>query len=98
MKLEGEYAVDKSEKYHRIAFAVFVVVWLVWSFHDGTVGLLKSKGFMLIPMLFICFAEMMATRTPYFPSRSAVHYYRWAGWVLLLMPLVIPWVVRKMFW
>jgi hypothetical protein len=97
MKLEGEYAVDKSDKYHRIAFVIFVVAWIGWSISDGMVGLLKSKGFMLIPLLLICFPEMMASRTPYFPTRTVVHYYRWMGWVLLLMPLMIPWVVKR-FW
>jgi hypothetical protein len=103
MKLEGEYAVDKSEKYHRIASLIFVVVWIGWFSDGGMIGMLKSKGYIVIPLFFIWFPDVMASRfvsywfESYSATGSVVIYYRWVGWCILLMPIIIPLVVRMIF-
>ena len=105
MKIEGEYAVDKSEKYHRIASLIFVIIWVGLVFYNrGPVSGLRSTLYFFIPLACIWFPEAMATRAGLsllmrsdVPFASEAVYLRWAGWCLLLMPLIIPLIVWMIF-
>jgi hypothetical protein len=103
MKLEGEYAVDKSEQAHRIASAVVYLLWIGLAFYNrGVGGAFKTAGYYFIPMACIWFSEAMATYTGYVPfiggriyERSHPLALRWGAWFLLL---IAPLIVIFIFW
>lgn len=89
MKLEGEYAVDKWERAHRITSGI---VWGVWVglalYTHGPVLAFRIAVFYLVPMTCIWLPEAMAsyTRFPWsrIDERSHPTFLRWGGWFLLL--------------
>jgi CDP-diglyceride synthetase len=98
MKLEGEYAVDKGQKAHRISSTIVYAVWIGLSLKTGGVGqAFKTAAFYLLPMACIWFSDAMASYTGvmmgggrFIEERSHPVFLRWGGWFLLLaVPLVL---------
>jgi hypothetical protein len=97
MKLEGDYAVDKSQRAHRIASAVVLCVWIGLAFHYRGLGqALRTAAAFVLPMGCIWIPDVLGSFTglPGGPQivdeRSHPIFLRWAGWlVLLVVPLVL---------
>lgn len=98
MNLEGEYAVDKRQRAHRIASGVVCAVWIGLAFHTGGLGqAFKTAAYFLLPMACIWFSEAMASYTGvmwgrgrFIDQRSHPTFLRWGGWFLLLVvPLIL---------
>ena len=91
MKLEGEYAVDKNERLHRVLSGLFFALWIGLSFHNRGLGqAFKTAAFFILPMACIWFSESMASYTGvawgsgcYVDEASHPTVLRWAGWFLL---------------
>ena len=102
MKLEGEYAADKTQRAHRIASGIFYAVWIGLSFHTRGLGqAFKTAAYYLLPMSCIWFSDAMASYTGVVwgrgrsidePSNPA--FIRWGGWFLLS---VVPIMLLVMF-
>ena len=97
MNLEGEYAVDKIQRAHRIASGIVYAVWIGLSFHTHGLGqAFRTAGHYLLPMACIWFSDAMASYTVvmwvsgrFIEERSCPVLLRWGGWFLLLVvPLV----------
>jgi hypothetical protein len=102
MKLEGEYAVDKVARAHRIASGVVCAVWILLSFDRHGLGpAFRTAAYYLLPMACIWFPDAMASYTGviwgmgrYVTERSHPLFIRWAGWFLLLIvPLIFMAIV-----
>jgi CDP-diglyceride synthetase len=98
MKLEGEYAVDKSQTVHRIASAIIFIVWIVLAFYMHGMGYaFKRAAYYFIPLCCIWFPDAMAGYTGILlgrgrliDERSHPTFLRWGGWFLLLfVPLFL---------
>jgi CDP-diglyceride synthetase len=98
MKLEGEYAVDKSQKSHRIASGIVYALWIGLSFFTNGLGqAFKTAAYYLLPMACIWFSDAMASYTGvmwgrgrFIEKRSHPFFLRWGAWFLLLfVPLFL---------
>ena len=98
MNLEGEYAVDKSQRAHRIASGIVFAVWIGLAFYTRGMGqAFKTAAYYLLPMSCIWFSDAMAGYTGVFLGRGRVidershpTFLRWGGWFLLLfVPLFL---------
>lgn len=98
MNLEGEYAVDKSQRAHRIASGLVFAIWIGLAFYKSGLGqAFKTAGAYLLPMSCIWFSEAMAGYTGVLwgrgrpiDERSHPTFLRWGGWFLLLfVPLFL---------
>ncbi len=98
MNLEGEYAVDKSQRAHRIASGIVFAVWIILSFYKRGLGqAFKTAAYYILPMSCIWFSEAMAGYTGVLwgrgraiDERSHPTLLRWGGWFLLLfVPLFL---------
>jgi CDP-diglyceride synthetase len=98
MNLEGEYAVDKNQRAHRIASGIVYAVWIVLSLYTNGLGqAFKTAAYYLLPMACIWFSDAMASYTGVMlgggrllDERSHPVFLRWGGWfLLLLVPLVL---------
>jgi hypothetical protein len=93
MNLEGEYAVDKGQRAHRIASGVVYAVWIGLSFcTNGPGPAFKTAACYLLPMACIWFPDAMASysgvmwgRGRLIEERSHPVFLRWGGWFLLLL-------------
>ena len=102
MNLEGEYAVDKNQRAHRIASGVVYAVWIGLSLYTNGLGqAFKTAAYYLLPMACIWFSDAMAAYTGvmwgrgrFIEERSHPVFLRWGGWFLLL---VVPLVLIAMF-
>ncbi len=102
MNLEGEYAVDKGQRGHRIASGVVYAVWIGLSLYTNGLGqAFKTAAYYLIPMSCIWFSDAMASysgvmlcRGRLVDERSHPVFLRWGGWFLLL---VVPIVLIAMY-
>lgn len=101
MKLEGEYAVDKGQRAHRIASAVVLAIWIGLAFHkNGLEQAFKTAAYFLLPMACIWYSDVLAAytgsmgSTSFVDERSHPVLLRWAGWLVLL---VVPLVLMVMF-
>lgn len=98
MKLEGEYAVDKKQRVHRMASLVVLLIWcfLIWH-RSGLPYAIRGAAFYLFPLLIIWFPEAMSRyrgivlgRGRNIDQPSHPTLLRWAGWFLLLfVPMFI---------
>ncbi len=90
---EAKYAVDKKQKFHRIASLCVLTLWVVLTFkYDHLVGSLRSLVCYLLPMACIWFPDAMSEcqgnllgRSKYIGKLSNPTFLRWEGWLLLLM-------------
>ena len=98
MKLEGEYAVDTSQRAHRIASGIVYAVWIGLALHSRGLGqAFKTAAYYLLPMSCIWFSDAMASYTGVFWGRgraidapSNPTFLRWGGWFLLFfVPIFI---------
>ena len=98
MNLEGEYAVDKSQRAHRIASGIVFVVWIGLAFYTRGLGqAFKTAAYYILPMSCIWFSESMASYTGVLwgrgrpiDERSHPTLLGWGGWILLLfVPLFL---------
>jgi hypothetical protein len=98
MNLEGEYAVDKSQRAHRIVSGIVFAVWIGLAFYTRGMGqAFRTVAYYLLPMSCIWFPEVMATYTGalwgrgrFVDERSHPTFLRWGGWFLLLfVPLFL---------
>jgi CDP-diglyceride synthetase len=93
MNLEGEYAVDKNQRAHRIASCIVYAVWIGLSFHTNGIGqAFKTAAYYILPMACIWFPDAMASYTGimwgrgrFIEERSHPVFLRWGGWFLLLI-------------
>ena len=101
MKLEGDYAVGRSEKIHRTASLVVAVFLIALVFHRAGLGqAIRFSGFCLLPLSCIWFPESMASfrDTGYRAGRgidapSHPVFLRWGGWFLLAgVPAFLWWI------
>lgn len=98
MKLEGEYAVDKKQRIHRIASLVVLLIWffLIWH-NSGLPYAIRGATVYAFPLAIIWFPEPMSRysglvlgRGRHIDQPSHPVILRWAGWFLLLfVPLFI---------
>lgn len=92
MKLEGEYAVDKRQRAHRIASGMVYVFWIGLTLYTAGLGqAFRTAGFYLLPVACIWFSDAMASYTGVIGGggrlvgeRSHPVFLRWGGWFLLL--------------
>lgn len=98
MNLEGEYAVDKSQRAHRIASGIVFAVWIGLAFYTRGLGqAFRTGAYYSLPMSCIWFSEAMADYTGVLlgkgraiDERSHPTFLRWGGWfVLLFVPLFL---------
>ena len=98
MNLEGEYAVDKSQRAHRIASGIVYAVWIGLAYYTGgMIQAFKTAAYYLLPMSCIWFSDAMAAYTGVLlgrgraiDERSHPTFLRWGGWFLLLfVPLFL---------
>jgi hypothetical protein len=97
MKLEGDYAVDKSQRMHRIASLIVYVVWIGFAFDKhGLSQAFRTAVYYFLPMGCIWFPEALGSYTSRSFSGRAIDetshptFLRWAGWfLLLLVPLFL---------
>jgi hypothetical protein len=97
MKLEGDYAVDKSQRIHRITSLIVYVVWIGFAFEKHGMGqAFRAALYYFLPMGCIWFPEALGSYTSRSFSRQAIDetshpiFLRWAGWfLLLLVPLFL---------
>jgi uncharacterized membrane protein YoaT (DUF817 family) len=102
MNLEGEYAVDKSQRAHRIASGIVFVAWIVLAFYTSDLGRsFKAAAYFLLPTACIWFPDAMASYTGvlwgrgrFVGTRSHPTFVRWAGWFLLL---IVPLILMAIF-
>ena len=93
MNLEGEYAIDKSQRAHRFASGVVYSAWIALSFHTNGLGqAFKTAACFLLPMACIWFSDAMASYTGVMwgrgrliEERSHPVFLRWGAWFLLLL-------------
>ena len=93
MNLEGKYAIDKSQRAHRIASGIVYAVWIGLSFYRQGLGqAFKTAAFFLLPISCIWFSDAMASYTgnqwgvaQSIDERSNPTCLRWGGWFLLLI-------------
>ena len=98
MILEGEYAVDKSQRAHRIASGIVFGVWIGLAFYSRGLGqAFKTTAYYLLPISCIWFSEAMAAYTGVLwgrgrpiDERSHPTFLRWGGWFLLLFVPLFP--------
>ena len=91
MKLEGEYAVDKSQKAHRVASLIVYAIWIGLAFNNRGLGqAFKTAAYFLLPLSCIWFAASMASYTGvlwgsgrFIDEHSNPAFLRWGGWFLL---------------
>lgn len=98
MKLEGEYAVDKGQRAHRIASGVVYVFLIGLTLYTTGLGqAFRTAGYYLLPVACIWFSDAMASYTGVIggrgrlvEERSHPVFLRWGGWFLLLaVPLAL---------
>lgn len=102
MNLEGEYAVDKAQRAHRISSCVVYAVWIGLSLYTNGLGqAFKTAAYYLMPMSCIWFSDALASYTGVMLGRgrfvdenSHPVFLRWGGWFLLL---VVPLVLIAMY-
>lgn len=99
MKLEGEYAVDKKQRWHRgLSLAALVILFLaIWHLRSLPYAIRAACG-MCLPMVCIWFPHVMSRYNGFVIGRgrhidqpSHPIFLRWAGWFLLLA--VLFWVI-----
>ncbi len=98
MNLEGEYALDKSQRAHRIASGIVFAVWIGLAFYTRGLGqAFRTAAYYLLPLSCIWFSDAMAGYTGgllgrgrAIDGRSHPTFLRWGGWFLLLfVPLFL---------
>ena len=97
MNLEGEYAVDRGLRAHRIASGVVYAAWIGLSLYTTGLGqAFKTAAFYLIPTACIWFSDAMASYTGvmlsggrFVDERSHPVFLRWGGWFLLFFAPVV---------
>lgn len=102
MNLEGEYAVDKAQRIHRIASGIVYAAWIALSLHNNGLGsAFRTAAYYLLPMACICFSDAMASYTGvlwghgrFISDRSHPLFLRWGGWFLLL---IVPLILMAIF-
>lgn len=102
MKLEGEYAVDRRQRVHRIVAGVVYVTWIGLTFYKSGLGqAFRTASYYLLPLVCIWFSEAMASYTGviggrgrFVEERSHPIFLRWGGWFLLL---IVPLILMTMF-
>jgi hypothetical protein len=106
MNVEGEYAVDKKQKAHRIACGIVYAVWFGLAFYRHGCGqAFKTAAYFLLPTSCIWFSDAMAAYTGVLwgggrpiDEQSHPTFLRWGGWFLLLFVplfLLILWALNK---
>ena len=97
MKLEGEYAVDRHQRAHRVTSGIVYAFWIGFTFHSNGLGeAFKTAAYFLLPLSCIWFPEAMASYTGvmwgkgrFIEERSHPTFLRWGAWFLLLVPLLL---------
>lgn len=98
MNLEGEYAVDRRQKAHRVASGIVYGVWIGLAFYSNGLGqAFKTAAYYVLPMACIWFSDAMASYTGvvwgkgrHINEHSHPVFLRWGGWFLLLViPLLL---------
>ncbi len=103
MKLEGEYAVDKKQRWHRILSAVVFCLLLAFrAWLHGPHTVIYFAAIYGLPLALIWFPDAMSRyngmvlgRGRHIDQPSHPVFLRWAGWFLflaLLCKLIFLWL------
>lgn len=102
---EGEYAVDKGNRAHRITALGVFCLWVGLTFYLQGLGYaIRAAAFYLIPLACIWWPEVMGRFRGFVSWRDPVDApshggcLLWAAWLWMLLPAVVFLIAKSLAW